>query len=140
MSNEINESEGKAPICRYCGVKTYLTSFRYMKRTKKYQKGRNRLIYRCPNCGRFVNVHRGTAIAMGFPGDKELRLWRKYTHHIFDQLWLKRGNRKKAYTWLARNLGIDINECHIGMFTSEQCKLTIELCIKELSRLPEKTK
>lgn len=125
------------PICPHCGVKTYLTSFKYMRHSRKKVKGRNRLIYRCPECGRYVNVHKGTNIAMGFPGDKELRLWRKFTHDIFDKIWRRSGNRKKAYTWLSRNLGIPIDECHIGMFTSEQCKATIELCIKELARVPD---
>lgn len=139
MKEEISNT--KAPICPYCGTKTYLTSFRYMKlRSFKRgaNKGRNRLVYMCPKCHKHVNVHRGTNIAMGFPGDSEVKLWRKFTHYIFDQLWRKKnGNRKKCYTWLSKNLGIDQEECHIGMFTSEECKRAIELCIKELSRLPD---
>ena len=134
---ENKEFKSIAPVCKYCGTKTYLTSFKYLKfRDKKKHAHKNRLIYRCPKCNRYVNVHKGTNKPLGFPGDKELRLWRKFTHMIFDEVWKKNGNRKKTYTWLARNLGIDIEECHIGMFTSEECELTIEMSIKELCRLP----
>ena len=141
MNKKDEVFESKAPICPYCGTKTYLTSFRYMRvknRTKNANKARNRLIYMCPNCHKYVNVHKGTNIPMGYPGDKELRLWRRYTHMVFDDLWHKSGNRKKAYTWLSRVLGLETDECHIGMFNSEQCKLAIEVCIKELARVPSK--
>lgn len=30
--------------------------------------------------------------------------------------------RKEAYKWLASHLGIDGKDCHIGMFSEEQCK------------------
>lgn len=133
------EGNSKAPICKSCGVKTYLTSFRFINnrnRKRKYNKNYSRLIYMCPNCHQYVNVHKGTNEPLGFPGDKELRLWRVFTHYIFDKMWQKLGNRNKAYKWLARKLKISIDDCHIGKFDSAQCKTTIELCIKEMSRKP----
>jgi len=123
-----------APICRECGVKTFLTNFRIRKsKSKKYHRKRDRLIYMCPICKRYVNTHPNTNKPLGFPGDKELRLWREFTHYIFDQLWDSAGNRKKAYAWLSRILNLSTDKCHIGMFDSDQCKKTIEACIKEMS-------
>lgn len=136
MNEKIEEYKSNAPICKICGVKTYLTSFRYFKKRKK-GKGDNRLIYMCPKCHNFVNVHKQTNQPLGFPGSKEVRLWRTYAHRIFDKLWeQKHMTRTKAYTWLSRKMKISSEECHIGMFDSSQCKLVIELCIKELSRKP----
>lgn len=134
----INESNSKAPICVHCGKKTYLTSF-FLRPHKKYNKwsapsGNHRLVYVCPKCGRYVHVHKGTNTPMGIPGDRELRAWRTLTHYVFDQLWNKKGGRKKAYIWLAKKLKLDIDECHIGMFDEDMCKKVIEICIKELSR------
>lgn len=137
QKNEIKESA--VPICKVCGVRTYLTSFYFIKGShKKHKRGDHKLIYRCPNCHRYVNVHKGTNKPMGFPGDKELRLWRIYTHEVFDDLWRKSGNRKKAYTWLARQMNIPVKDCHIGNFDSEDCKRAIELCIREMARVPGK--
>lgn len=137
IDKDTEEFKSRAPICKICGVKTYLTSFRYIRSNKNKKHKRNgRLIYICPNCHRYVNVHKDTNKPLGFPGDKELRLWRTYTHYIFDKLWQRSGNRKKAYTWLARKMNIEVSQCHIGMFDSTQCKIAIELCIKELSRKP----
>lgn len=130
-----------APICIYCGHRTYMTSFRYIKygRNKKRQKGDNRIIYRCPKCLNYVNTHYKTKKAMGFPGNKELRIWRIYVHKVFDELWHKKikKSREKAYIWLARMLNIDINDCHISMFNIEQCKSAIDICIKELAKKRE---
>lgn len=137
--DKVEDFQSRAPICKMCGVKTYLTSFRYIKsRRKKKHKGNNRLIYMCPNCHNYVNVHKETNLPLGHPGDKEVRIWRIFTHKVFDKVWQKTGNRAKAYTWLARRMGINEKDCHIGMFDSNQCKLAIEICIKELARKPDK--
>lgn len=137
--NNSKDTEPKAPICKVCGVRTYLTSFYYIKtKDRRKKKNNRRLIYRCPNCNRYVNVHKGTNIPLGFPGDKELRIWRVYTHKVFDSLWHKSGDRKKTYRWLAKQLNIEFEECHIGKFDSKMCKLAIEVCIKELARKPQR--
>lgn len=141
MDKDKETFESKAPICKKCGAKTYLTSFYYIRNSRqrikrKYSRGNRRLIYICPICHSYVNVHRNTNEPLGYPGDKELRLWRKFTHNVFDSLWHKTGNRQKAYTWLARKLKIEQTKCHIGMFDSNLCKKTIELCLKEMARKP----
>lgn len=137
----IEHQNMSAPICIYCGSRTYMTSFRYIKygKNKKRQKGDNRIIYRCPKCLHYVNTHHKTNKAMGFPGDKELRIWRIYTHKIFDELWQKKikKSRDKAYIWLARMLNIDIKDCHMAMFDIEQCKSIIDICIKEMAQKKE---
>lgn len=34
-------------------------------------------------------------------------------------------HRKSAYTWLARQLDIGVNDCHIAMFNLETCRLVV---------------
>lgn len=121
-------------MCPNCKIKTFLSSYRIRKcRSKKCHNQKDRLIYICPQCKRYVNVHPNTHKALGVPGDEELRIWRKYTHLIFDQLWLKNKKRKECYNWLAHILDISPENCHIGMFSSEQCKKAIEASIKEMA-------
>lgn len=65
--------------------------------------------------------------------DSELRALRKKTHEMFDPLWMdgpaKRfKSRSKAYLWLSDYTGLDPQECHIGMFGLEMCKLVQTAC------------
>ncbi len=48
---------------------------------------------------------------------------------LFDPLWRdKKMKRKAAYTWLADQLGIHVNDCHIGMFDVDMCRRVVEVC------------
>lgn len=80
---------------------------------------------------------------LGRLADKELRRWKIRAHNAFDPLWqakVARGFRKRAardlgYNWLAGELGIKWEECHIGMFDVEMCKRVVEICAPYLERL-----
>ncbi|ENO79006.1 hypothetical protein B447_13554 [Thauera sp. 27] len=37
-------------------------------------------------------------------------------------------SRADAYSWLARELGIDVESCHIGEFNEEMCARVEEIC------------
>ncbi len=37
-------------------------------------------------------------------------------------------SRGKAYKWLAEQMGVPQDECHIGYFTIEQCQRVVEIC------------
>ena len=50
-------------------------------------------------------------------------------HSAFDPLWkLGRMERRAAYAWLAEQLGIRFQACHIGKFDVDRCKQVIEIC------------
>ncbi len=62
------------------------------------------------------------------PADAELRNLRHRCHQCFDPGWAQRarwGNRRKAYQWLQRFMGMTEEQAHIGLFDKEQCRRLI---------------
>lgn len=109
--------------CRYCGSKVIFT------------KNKFGYIYKCSNCDSYVGVHRGTQVPLGTLANKELRHWRGMAHKYFDILWRHKkivhndkNGRHKAYKWLAQEMGLTKNECHIAKFDIEECKTVVALC------------
>ena len=92
------------------------------------------MIYCCPNwpkCDSYVGVHKGSDAPLGRMANAELRKIKVAAHAIFDPRWKdskERGARSKAYNWLAGQLGLRPDECHIGMFDVEMCLKVIEVC------------
>ena len=81
-----------------------------------------------PGCDFMVYCH-VDGRAMGTPANSETRAYRRAAHASFDQLWYSHipGFRKREYAWLAEQMGLTKDECHIGMFDIDQCKQAIEL-------------
>lgn len=122
-------------VCPYCDNST-----EYIDSSFVYGKSYG-MIYICKPCDAYVGVHKGTDKALGRLADKELREAKKEAHYYFDQIaktglinkiWEEYipnlGNRNKAYLWLSKQMGIDKEYCHIGMFNIEQCKQVVEIC------------
>lgn len=122
-------------VCPYCGNNT-----EYIDSSVIYGKSYG-MIYLCSPCDAYVGVHKGTDKALGRLANKELRELKKEAHFYFDQIaktklinkiWKEYipnlGNRNKAYLWLSKQMGIDREYCHIGMFNVEQCRQAIEIC------------
>lgn len=65
---------------------------------------------------------------MGRLADAHLRAAKQRAHKNFDPLW-KSGKmtRREAYKWLASNMGISEEECHIGMFSEAQCSQVVNI-------------
>ena len=93
----------------------------------------------CKPCKAWVGCHKNSKkhAPLGRLANAELRYWKKKAHAVFDPLWqrkMKRDNctkgqaRKAAYKWLAKQLQIEIKDCHVGMFDVEKCKKTVEAC------------
>lgn len=90
------------------------------------------------SCGAYVGCHTGTAIPMGRPGNATTRYWRIAAHRALDKRWMRSDqtaskratnrSRPKAYTWLACQLGISFDDCHIGMFDEAMCRRVVEVC------------
>ena len=80
--------------------------------------------YHCPVDGCTVA---GWAGATSTPANQETRDLRIAAHAAFDALWREgaRGARKAAYMALAKFLGLDGKDTHIGMFNAEQCRKVI---------------
>src|SRR3546814_15641250 len=66
-----------------------------------------------------------------------LRNSKKAAHAAFDPLWKGKiaiegcrphKARRLGYEWLAAQLGIHVDQCHIGWFDEEQCQRVIEIC------------
>lgn len=75
-----------------------------------------------PKCRASVGTHPGTDTPLGTFANRRTRQARRAAHAAFDPLWQSGTmKRREAYRWLAEQLGLTAEECHIGRFTLEQC-------------------
>lgn len=88
------------------------------------------LIWFCDDCHAATGCHADTDIPLGTMATREVRQARKLAHEAFDPLWKKHrlASRYKAYEWLACNLKINVNDCHIGHFDEQTCARVVEIC------------
>ena len=115
------------PRCPYCKKSsTRITGLTlYPHRPDLFDK----VFYRCDNCEAHVGCHPGTDTPLGRLADKALRRLKSRAHAAFDPIWRSgQMSRKEAYKWLAAQLGIKIDRCHIGFFNEAQCRRTIQVC------------
>lgn len=119
----------RAPECPYCDGRSVLASSAEVYGGRDYGP-----IYLCRPCDAYVGCHPGTTKPLGRLANAELRQWKQRAHAAFDPLW-KRGSkqqrfkrRRDAYAWLANNMGLSGDACHIGMFNVTQCKQVVDLC------------
>lgn len=96
-----------------------------------------RTYYLC-QCGAYVGTHRGTDIPLGTPAGPETRAARNAAHAIFDPLWeakirrdgcSKKEARGAAYKWLAEQLGINRDACHIAMFDAATARRVMDVVL-----------
>ncbi len=106
--------------CPYCGRPAVLVTGRevYPHRPDLAHK----YLWTCEPCDARVGTHKGTKEPLGRLANAELRRAKMDAHAALDPLW-RSGEltRSQAYEWLAGALGINSEECHIGMFDLEQC-------------------
>lgn len=119
--------------CPYCGSEVLIkdTSFVYHKK-KTLKKTKGEKVWVCskfPQCDSYVRCFKGTDIPMGRVSNARLRTLKIEAHKQFDSIWKSNlTSRENAYIWLANKLGIEVYECHIGMFDIKQCQEVIRLC------------
>ena len=88
-----------------------------------------RKFYHCAPCSAWVGCHPGTTKPLGRLADRELRTAKQEAHAAFDPFWRKSGmKRNHAYGWLAKQLGIKREQCHIGMMDVETCRRVVVIC------------
>jgi len=117
------------PICPYCGKesKQVLGNEIYCGRASTEKD----IFYECLPCGAYVGCHRYSDRPLGNLANYELRAIRVKTHKAFDWIWhnpkLTKMNRTTSYQWLARQLGIVPNKCHIALFDESLCHRTQDI-------------
>lgn len=121
-------------LCPYCDRQAALV------KGDKVYPGRVDLaplnFWRCDPCDSHVGVHKPNR-RHGFTGieplgrlaNAELRRAKMKAHAAFDPIW-KSGEmtRRDAYSWLARELGISVANCHVGMFDVDACLAVVTAC------------
>lgn len=84
------------------------------------------MTYWCRECDALVGTHHNNPNSpLGTMANKELRMWRRKAHAVFDQLW-KSGKmtRDNAYLLLKEKFN---KKVHIGESDIEMCKKVIKL-------------
>lgn len=126
------------PICPYCGKEAEFVGgdVIYPHRPDLHEKK----FWRCSTgCDAYVGCHQHTAAPFGTLANAELRRARNTAHRTFDQIWRdhRAMKRKEAYAWLAEQLGISVEDCHIGAFDEDQCRRATDLANQKLVELNE---
>jgi hypothetical protein len=133
MKNQSKTGDSSTPLlCPYCGSTSEQVTGKVIYPHRLDLHGK--VFYQCRPCGAYVGCHPGTSFPLGRLANAELRAAKISAHAAFDPLWRspfpdeKFGSRKKAYGWLAEQLGIPRNDCHIGMFDVETCHEVVKVC------------
>ena len=119
-------------ICPYCNKKAELVD------SKIIYGISYGMIYLCRRCDAYVGVHKNSKkfVPLGRLANAELREWKKKAHSVFDRLWRikmirekcsKTHARKSGYKWLAKQLEIEVKDCHIGMFDVNMCQKVVSI-------------
>lgn len=122
--------------CPYCGndAKLALGTEIYPHRPDLAKKK----FWLCQPCDAYVGCHRPNP-KFGYKGDEpygrlanpRLRALKSRAHRWFDPIWkTEQLTRKQAYRWLALQLGISEDACHIGDFDEETCQRVADICRK----------
>lgn len=129
------------PVCVECGGMGKATTGAILFPANKALD--TRVFFVCP-CGAWCGSHEGTALPRGRPGNALTRQMRALAHEAFDPIWRRRlGKRRdkyradaraRAYRWLAGELGLSIDDCHIGLFDAAMCERVIQVCGARLGR------
>jgi hypothetical protein len=124
-----------APICPYCNAPAYLVTGDVIYPWRKDLA--HKKFWKCTACvDAYVGCHPGTDNPLGRLADAKLRLAKSHAHAVFDPLWeakvaggmAKSEARSRGYQWLAKELGIEAKDCHIGMFDVETCHKVVTVC------------
>jgi hypothetical protein len=126
-----------APKCPYCGQPSKLVSGSavYPRRPDLAAKP----VWACFTCDAWVGYHPGGTMPLGRLADKALREAKMRAHAAFDPLWRERMRRDgmgkgraraKAYAWLAKELNVPAEHCHIGMFDVALCCRVVDVCAR----------
>ena len=121
-----NAESRRSVICPYCNSEASLVTGREVYPGRRWLYGKR--FYLCEPCDAYVGCHDGTTKPLGRLANAELRAAKIAAHAAFDPLWKSgRMTRQEAYGWLAMQLKMERNHCHIGMFDVETCQLVVAI-------------
>lgn len=118
-------------VCPHCGGEVQICSNDVIY-GRKY--GDWPWAYVCMNqgqCDAYVGMLPFTNIPLGTLATREIREARKLAKAAFNPLWqgdAPRFNRSEAYQWLASQLGIEKETCHVGWFDVAMCQKVVLVC------------
>lgn len=112
--------------CPYCGNKAELVDSAVI-----YGRSYG-MSWLCKPCDAYVGCHKNSRShrPLGSLANKSLRALRGRVHATLDPLW-KAGEaadgptsnaRGRTYLWLAEQMGLPKEQCHVAMFTDAQCE------------------
>ncbi len=124
-----------SPTCPYCGKGSQLLFVN----APGYPYGHRDYgpVYVCVPCKAWVCCHAFTIRPLGRLADAALRKAKMQAHEVFDFMWQKRARlsaippseaRRAGYAWLAKQLNLPIEQCHIGMMDLEACRRVCSIC------------
>ncbi|MDQ2079522.1 zinc-finger-containing protein [Xanthobacteraceae bacterium Astr-EGSB] len=123
--------------CPYCGNAAALVTGREVYPHRGDRDLIEKPFWACLPCGAWVGCHPGTTSPLGRLANAELRKAKMAAHAAFDPFWKakmrrdgvpKKKARGLAYKWLAGQLGIAREDCHVGMMDVETCRRVVEVC------------
>jgi len=130
-------------LCPYCGGAAALTIGRDMPFAGSAKGGRDgQWFWYCKPCYSWVGCHPQSQRPLGTLANQSTRVARATVHKLFDPIWKSqvdrglRGARDKAYRWFAHEMGLTKDQCHIGMFSYDQCIKAIHILEKHHKRRP----
>lgn len=126
-------------ICPYCAQQAECVPD-----SEVYRRGYGRNVWLCRPCKAWVGCHGVGKVPLGRLANEELRRLKIRAHFLFDQFWQAainhRGWKKNrargvAYAWLAAQMGIPKEECHVGMFDPDRCAKAIGILEQHHARI-----
>lgn len=113
--------------CPYCQGPVRLVNNAEIYNGKSY--GKWPYAYRCAPCDAYVGLHPDTDIPLGTLAMAPLRQARQQAKQAFFDLCRRRSwERNDAYPWLAKQMGIEQEVCHFGMFDEHQAQRAGQIC------------
>lgn len=123
------------PQCPYCGEDAVLVD-----KSVVYRQGDGGKVWLCEPCRAWVGVEIGSRgnTPKGRLAKSLLRAKKVKAFFYFDRVWrwvAEQHNwsewkaRHAAYGWLAEQMGIKPEDCHIGFFDDAATQVVIDICM-----------
>lgn len=119
------------PVCPYCHANSVFSATSSHLYSRDYGA-----VWECRPCKAWVGCH-PDGTPLGRLADAGLRQWKMRAHAAFDPLWkakMRRDGCSQAkargagYKWLAEQMGMAREDCHIGMMGEGDCRRVVEIC------------
>ena len=132
----------QSPRCLDCGTPAEIRAGSEVWPTRRDLWSKFFWLCPTPGCGARCGCHGQTKIPLGRPAGHALREARIKLHARLDPIWreapdgaayapesprarnmIQNRARTRVYAWLADRMGLTADECHVGLFTIEQCRV-----------------